>query len=340
MILNFITLTNDAERIPKWKCEEGTALKKTACFIHTDSFPKRIMMLGPNSSEGYIPTEPEEVSKGVYVSKMELPYLNISVSGSDLRPYIETYSPNIACHKQVVIIQIDRTAYQYLDSGANNFAKSNGVGDSIILNTFHSKEWIGCIAVIGNDFERGNYNPPRNVGMYIDYAVIGEERSKMLREMHLTDTDSGLEINDGLVEGGRIAKNLMDVYESKKRRSFRIKTTQRLSNIIVVPKSEENAKEIFDNAASFYLQNAYDIKIFYVDVDEEGNVVESSAKDLTNLLKLLKKEKGNRNRSAIFYNCRPTKMFFEVNLSYIFVGRPLDSSKEDGPISYLSVICP
>ncbi len=340
MILSFITLTNDIEKVPVWGCvEQDNGKKSFVSFISTPAFPKRIMLFGP-AEESYTVTDPVEVSKGVFVSTLEIPYNNISVAGDDLRPFINHFAEDDELHRNVAIISIDRTVYTYLDSGVAPSAKFATPDDSVILNTFHAKEWCGCIAVIGRDFERGNYNPPRMVGMYIDYAIIGEAKSKMLHELHITENpdNTGITVEDGLVEGGMVAKRLLEVLNGPKKRSFRIQTTQRLSNIVVVPDTIEDAKAIFDEAPADYVENPYGIQIYPVSVDEEGNITD----DVTSILNLFKRDKANHNRSVIFYGCKPSSDFFKVNLSYIFVANSIQKGKRGSgsQVSYLSVVCP
>lgn len=335
MILTFVTLTNDVNKVPVWECANGKTGLNVSCFIRTSAFPKRIMLLGPNGTPAYSASEISEVQPGIFISKMELPYTDLYVAGDDLRPFIEGYDPN-APHKNVVVILIDRTVYNYLDSGVGPSHTGKDHKDSVIVNTFHAKEWAGCIAAIGDDFERGKYNPPRMVGMYINYAVNGAPRSKMLREMCIKGNQDGISITDELVDGEETSKKLLAICRGQKKRSFRIQTNQRLSNLVIVPEGSTDAKEVFAESPADYLENPYGIRFIHVPVDAEGNVVETDYVK-KEVLPLFERTRTNKTRSVIFYQCRPSKSFFEANLSYIFVAGLFKKRKT---VSYLSIICP
>lgn len=338
MILTFITMTKDIDKVPRWECaSDDKKGNNFACFIRTPAFPKRIMLLGPNTDPPYSASEITEIQPGVYISKMELPYTEFCVAGDDLRPFIERYD-KAAPHKNVVVIQIDRTAYTYLDSGVSPSIKDSSASDTTIVNTFHAKDWMGCIAVIGDDFERGKYDPPRITGMYIDYAIHDMPRASMLHELHIKGNPKGVSITDSTVDDTEVAKKLLAVYRSgRAKQSFRIRTLQRLSNYIIIPEGTTDAAELFKNSSpADYLDNPFDVQFITVPVDNECNVVETDyVKE--EVLPLFEKSRTNKNRSVIFYDCRPSKTFFTVNLNYIFVASKPTKKK---PVSYVSLVCP
>ena len=338
MILTFVTLTNDASRVPVWECSEDKRGNRFAFFIRTDAVSKKIMVLGPKNPS-YVVSAVAEVQPNVFISKLEIPYTDFCVAGDDLRPFIEGYDMK-ASHKNVVVLLMDRESFGYLDSATGRSAKDSTASDSVIVNTFNTKEWIGCIAVLGTEFERGNYNPSRMVGMYLDYVVNGAPRSSMLHEMCIKGNPKGISITDGIVDDGDIAKKLLAIHRDQKKHSFRIKTIQRLTNYVVVSETEENVDEIFKSSPADYLSNPYDIEIFRVPVDEDGNVIENDYVK-NELIKLFEKDttrkNPNKNCSVVFYNCRPSSTFFTVNLRYIFVANKPTKKR---PVSYLSLICP
>ena len=273
MILTFVTLAKDASSVPVWECSKDNNGNKFAFFVRTPAFSKRIMVLGPISS-AYAVSEITEVQPNVFISKLELPYTDFCVAGDDLRPFVEHYNPG-APHINVVIFIMNRTDFSYLESATGLSARQSTVDDSVILNTFRTKEWMGCIAVIGNDFERGKNNPPRMVGMYIDYAINGESRTSMFREMQIKGNPKGISISDAPVEDTEISKKLLSIYRGAKKRSFRIQTPHRLSNCVVVPETDTDAEDIFRESPVTYIGNPFDMVIHKVPVDDDGNVIEN-----------------------------------------------------------------
>lgn len=336
MILTFVTLTNDINKVPKWECSKEEN-RNFAHFIKTSAFPKRIMVLGPSPDNEYNSSEITEVRPGIFISKMELPYTELSVAGDDLRPFIGGYDPANDHHKNAVVIIIDRSVYTYLDVGVGPSSKEVFDTDTVIVNTFHAKDWVGCIAMLGEDFERKGYEPKRMVSMYIDYAINGAPKSKMLHEMHIKGNPKGISITDGLVVGRETPKKLMYLINAQKKQTFRIRTAQRLSNIIIVPEDVANEVcEMIEKTPADYLTHPYNRKFVFVPVDKDRTVIETEDVK-NNLLSLFDKKRGNNNKSCIFYDCRPSKVFFQVNLSYMFVA---NEPKKDKLMSYYSIICP
>lgn len=333
MIITFVTLTNDAKKVPVWKCAKDKN-GKFAFFVKTSVVPKRIMVLGP-IDPSYTVSEASEVQPNVFISKLELPYADLLVAGDDLRPFAETYDPK-APHKNVVVFLLDRSAYTFLDAATAPSAEESTPESSIILNTFHTEEWAGCIAVIGAEFKRGNYNPPRMVGMYIDYAVNGAPRASMLREMCIKGNPKGISITDGGVDDSEVAKRLVTIYKGPKKKFFRIRTAQRLTQYVIYPAGEAGVEDLFREAPADYMDNPFEIMYFAVPVDDNGNVIEDDYVKNT-VLKTFERNRTNKNRSAVFYNCRPSSAFFQVNLSYVFVANKTGKSEE---ISYMSLVCP
>lgn len=330
MILTFVTLTTDASRVPKWTCQNDKNGGKFAFFVKTSSISKRIMVLGP-MDPSYTVSEISEVLPNVFISKLELPYADLLIAGDDLRPFAEMYDPK-APHKNVVVFLMDRAAYTYLDSATGELAKNSTPKDSCIVNTFRTKDWIGCIAVIGADFKRGKNNPSR-VGMYIDYAVNGAPRASMFHEIGIKGNPDGISLTVEAVDDD-LSKKLLSIYKGPKR-SFRIRTIQRLTNYVVYPAGESGVEDLFRNAPADYLDNPFENSFYTVSVDENGYVIEDEFVKNT-LLKKFEKSRTNRNRSVVFYNCKPSSSFFTVNLSYIFVAKKIGAQD----ISYLSLVCP